>query len=76
MLCPQYLQAEQFPGRSGAILSSETFVLMHGSFHGGWIWTPMATELRVSLAMEAAPNYSFLNALRVPRTLTMGSLNR
>lgn len=25
---------------------SETFVLIHGAWHGGWTWRPVATELR------------------------------
>ena len=25
-----------------------TFVLVHGSYHGGWIWQPVANRLRAA----------------------------
>lgn len=47
---------------------SNTFVLIHGAWHGGWSWRPVAQELRKSGARVFAPTLPGLHDGDDPRT--------
>lgn len=43
-----------------------TFVLVHGGFHGGWCWGPLAARLRARGAAVRTPDLSGMGADRTP----------
>ncbi|MDX3850322.1 alpha/beta fold hydrolase [Streptomyces sp. AK02-01A] len=50
---------------------SETFVLAHGAWHGGWAWQPVAARLRAAGHRVLAPTSPGLGINDDPRDITL-----
>ena len=51
--------------------ASEDFVLIHGAWHGGWAWQPVATHLRAAGHRVTAPTSPGLGINHDPRGVTL-----
>ena len=47
-----------WPSRALAQAAPKTFVLAHGSWHGGWCWKRVADQLRAKGHVVYAPSYT------------------
>lgn len=52
-------------------MASEQFVLVHGAWHGGWAWQPVATRLRAAGHRVSAPTSPGLGINDDPRGVTL-----